>query len=221
MSVWIVIPAYNEEVRIGRVIRGLFEQGWREVVVVDDGSVDGTVAVARLAGARVVCHRVNRGQGAALQTGDEYALAGGAEVIVHFDGDDQFDPRDIKGAVTLLRERGLDVVIGSKLLDGRTQIPWFKKYFIISVGRVINFLMTSLWLSDVHNGFRVLVRAAAEKIKITQDGMAHNSEILSQIKKLKLSFAEFPVKITYYEYGQGISGGFKIIFDWLTSFFVK
>jgi len=221
MLVWVIIPAHNEAERIGRVIRGLFEHGWKNVVVVDDGSSDNTAEVARAEGVNLVRHEINRGQGAALQTGNEYAWAQSAEIIVHFDGDDQFDAGDIKGAVELLQNNSLDVVLGSKILDNRSLIPGLKKYFIIPIGRVVNFLMTGVWLTDVHNGFRVLTPLATEKIVITQDGMAHNSDILRQIKKLKLPFAEYPVKVVYHEFGQGTGGGVKIIFDWLISLFVK
>ncbi len=221
MSTWIVIPAHNEAERIGRVIRGLFEHGWKNVIVVDDGSNDNTAEIARAEGATVIRHVINRGQGAALQTGNEYALAYGAEIIVHFDGDDQFSASDIKGAVELLQSRGLDVVLGSKMLDQSSQVPFFKKYLMVPLARIINFFLTGVFLTDAHNGFRVLTRAAAQKIQITQDGMAHNSEILRQIKKFKLPFAEFPVKVIYHEYGQSASGGFKILTDWLINLFIK
>lgn len=221
MTTWVVVPAHNEADQIGRVIRGLFQHGWNNVVVVDDGSADNTADVARAEGAVVVRHEVNRGQGAALQTGNEYCLGHGAETIVHFDGDDQFDAGDIKRAVEFLQNRGLAVVLGSKMLDSRSQIPGLKQYFIIPVARFLNFLMTGIWLSDVHNGFRVFTADAARQVEIIQDGMAHNSEIIGKIKKLKLPFAEFPVKVIYHEYGQGVGGGVRIIFDWLINLFIK
>ena len=221
MTTWIIIPAYNEEKQIGRVIAGLFEHGWHNVVVVDDNSSDNTIVVARKSGALVVHHVLNRGQGAALRTGDELALAMGADVIVHFDGDEQFDPGDVKGAVDYLQEKGLGAVLGSKMLDNRSQIPWLKKLLIIPISRVINLMLTAAWLSDAHNGFRVLTRATAEKIIITQDGMAHNSEIIGKIKKNGIKFAEFPVKVVYNEYGQGVGGGVKILRDWILSVFIR
>ena len=123
----IVIPAYNEEEKIGRVIRGLFEHGWKNVVVVDDGSSDQTSAIARGEGAIVLRHRINRGQGAALETGDQYALRHGAEAAVHFDGDGQFNPTDIRPAIEALQKSGRAVLFGSRFLDNRSQIPWLKR----------------------------------------------------------------------------------------------
>lgn len=213
--VFVVVPAYNEEQEIGRVVRGLFQHGWNKIVVVNDGSSDETAAVARAAGATVLCHEINRGQGAALQTGNDYCLAAGAQTVVHFDGDGQFNPADIAGAVTLLENKNLDVIIGSRFLDQRSIIPWFKRLFILPVARLINHFLTGLKLSDAHNGFRVLNRRAASIIIINQDGMAHNSEISYQIKKNNLNFTEYPVEVKYFENGQGIGGGIKIIIDFI------
>lgn len=213
--VFIVIPAYNEEKNIGRVVRDLFQHGWKNVIVVDDGSIDNTANVAVASGAKVLSHLVNRGQGAALQTGHEYALKNGAEIIVHFDADGQFNPVDISGAVEKIKNQEVEVVLGSRFLDNRSQIPWRKKRIVIPIARLVNRFLTGLKISEAHNGFRVLSRLAAEKIKITQDGMAHASEILKQIKEEKLSFVEYPVEVKYFEYGQtGMGGGIKIIWDW-------
>jgi glycosyltransferase involved in cell wall biosynthesis len=209
----IVVPAYNEEKNIGRVIRGLFEHGYNEIVVVDDGSTDHTAETAEAAGAAVVRHKTNRGQGAALRTGNEYALSRGADMVAHFDADGQFNPADIAPAVKLILEGKADIVLGSRFLDNRSKLPWSKRYIILPVSRWINYLLTGIKLTDVHNGFRVLNRRALENIKTTQNGMAHNTEIVAQIKQKDLKFAEAPVEITYSEYGQGIVAGFKILRD--------
>lgn len=219
--IFIVVPAYNEEKNIGRVVSGLFEQGYSQVVVVDDGSTDNTEAVARQAGAHVVKHVLNRGQGAALQTGNEYAALQGAQVIVHFDGDGQFNPSDIAVALSLMKSQQVDLVLGSRFLDERSHIPFTKKYIIFPLGRLINTLLTGVTLTDVHNGFRVLSRKAAENIVITQDRMAHNSEIVSYIKKNKLRYTECPVEVFYLRYGQGIKGGITILKDWFLAMFSK
>lgn len=211
--IFVVVPAFNEEKKIGRVIRDLFEHGYDNIVVVDDGSADQTANSAQLSGATVLRHQVNRGQGAALQTGNEFALRSGAKVIVHFDADGQFNPKDIAGAVELLDSQNLDVILGSRFLDKRSNIPFFKKFFILPISRLINNFVTGLKLSDVHNGFRVLNHRAAQKIKITQDGMAHNSQIPKLIKQYNLNYREYPVEVFYEENGQGITGGFKILYD--------
>ena len=210
----IVVPAYNEAERIGRVVRDLFEHGWNNVLVVNDGSSDTTVAVAKQAGARVVSHLVNRGQGAVLETGNEYARRNGFDVVVHFDGDGQFCAADIKGAVDKISS-GYDVVVGSRFLDERSVLPWTKRHIVLPLARLVNRFLTGVKLTDAHNGFRVLNRRALEQIQINQSGMAHNSEIVAKIKKMDLRYTEHPVEVRYLEYGQSAAGGFKIIFDWI------
>ena len=218
---FVIVPAFNEQNKIGRVVRDLFEHGYDKVVVVDDGSRDNTSTEAEMAGAIVLQNVINRGQGAALQTGNDYALANGAEVVVHFDADGQFNPKDIAGALSKIENDGFEVVLGSRFLDGRSKIPFFKKFFILPVSRIINNFFTGLKLTDVHNGFRVMRRVAVEKIKITQDGMAHNSQIPKLIKQYNLHYCEHPVEVVYHESGQGVSGGFKILYDLLLEKFSK
>jgi len=219
--IFIVVPAYNEEKNIGRVISGLFNHGHRNVVVVDDGSADKTAEVAKSSGAFVVSHGTNRGQGAALQTGDEFAILKGATTVAHFDADGQFNPADIAGALAALEKANADALLGSRFLDGRSNLPWTKKHLVFPVSRFINRFFTGVRLTDAHNGFRVLTRRALEKIRIGQDRMAHNSDIVRQIRKNNLKFVEYPVEVSYTKYGQGIGGGAKIIWDILQGKFIK
>lgn len=227
--IFVVVPAYNEEKQIGRVIRGLFQQADRlaqmtrgetdsgnrsiQIVVVDDGSVDKTGEIARQEGATVLCHAVNRGQGAALETGNMYARREGANIVVHFDGDGQFNPADVVSALQFFEQRKLDVVFGSRFLDRRSTIPWLKRYILLPLGRLVNYFYTGLPLTDFHNGFRILSRRALEKITIIQDGMAHNSEIQVQVKRHNLAYAEYPIEVYYHEFGQGVRGGLRIARD--------
>lgn len=215
----VIIPAYNEEKVIGRVIRGLFEHGLEDILVVDDGSTDGTAKEAKLGGAKVLRHEINRGQGATLETGDEYARATGAEVVIHFDGDDQFNPADIVKGLELMREKKLDVALGSRFLDERSRLPWFKAQIILQIARWTNFVFTGCLLTDAHNGFRILSREALEKIHITHDRMAHNTEIIRQIRQHRLRYLEFPVEVRYHTYGQGFMGGVVIVRDLLFGLF--
>lgn len=207
-----IVPAYNEEKRIAGVIKKLLTIV-EQVVVIDDCSQDKTFFIAKEAGATVLSHKINLGQGASLETGHEYARKIDADCLIHFDGDGQFCVEDILPALDFFKKNNLDILLGSRFLDARTKIPFFKKYFIFPISRIINRFFTGLKLTDVHNGFRILNKTALEKISLKQNRMAHATELIAQIKKHKLNYSEFPVKVIYHEYGQGFSGGLKIIKD--------
>ena len=215
-----LVPAYNEEKRIAEVLQGLLSQV-DSVVVIDDASSDTTAEVAEQCGAVVLRHEINRGQGAALETGHEYARLVGAEYVIHFDADGQFNPNDIAPALEVLKKENADILFGSRFLEKKSDIPWSKKYILFPIGKLLNTLFGSVALSDVHNGFRILTKNALHKIFITQDRMAHATEIPVLVKKQKLRFVEFPVEVTYHEYGQGGLGGLKIVKDLFTGKFIR
>lgn len=214
MKIVAVIPAYNEEKTIKKVIMDL-KAKVDEIIVVDDGSCDNTKSIAENEGVIVLKHIVNRDQGAALQTGTEYALKLGADIIVHFDADGQHKVEDIEKftAPILLGER--DVVFGSRFLEKKSinNIPLTKRYLILKPAIILNRILTGLNLTDAHNGLRALSRKAAMTINITQDRKAHNTEIPSQVRKSGLKWKEVPVEIIYSEYGQGFGGGIEILRD--------
>jgi len=212
--IFIVIPVYNEEDAIDTTIKDLQEKGFKNIIVVDDGSSDQTFERAQKTGVIILRHQLNRGQGAALQTGNEFALKQGASIVVHFDGDGQFNSNDIMPAIEFMKLHEVDMVLGSRFLDTRSIIPFTKRYILLPIGKWINYLLTGVKLSDVHNGFRIYSKKALQEIIITQDKMAHNSEITASLKKKALTYKEFPVEVKYYRYGQGIKGGLKIIKEW-------
>lgn len=218
---WIaIVPALNEAKRIGQVVtnlRGVVD----EVVVIDDGSQDDTKQQAKLAGAIVLSHHINRGQGAALETGHAYARERGAQYVIHFDGNGQLDVADIVPAVEFLQEHKVDIVLGSRFAKSATQVPWFKRYILLPAARWFHHLLYGLHLSDAHNGFRVLGPRALALITLDQDRMAHATEILAHIKRHNLAWREFPVKVRYHEYGQSSRGALTIIRDLILGFFIK
>lgn len=207
-----VIPAYNEAEHIAEVIRRV-RPFVDEIVVVDDCSRDATSELARQAGARVLRHPINRGQGAALQTGNDYALRHGAEIIVHFDADNQFQAEEIPALIKPIEDGAAEAVLGSRFLSKKSDLPAFKRQVIMPLARLVNRLFYDIRLSDPQSGFRVLSRAAALQIRIKNDGMAHCSEILHQLFERKIRTVEVPITVIYHEFGQNISGGFKIIKD--------
>jgi len=216
-SVYIVVAAYNESRAIRNALGALTGRGW-EVVVVDDGSSDGTGEAIRGLGAHVLRHPVNLGQGAALQTGTAYALAQGADVIVHFDADGQHSGSDMEGMLAPILAGEADVVLGSRFLrEGDSEEVPGTRRAVLRGARLINGLLTGLWLTDAHNGFRAFSAAAAARIDLRENRMAHASEILLQVRRQGLRWVERPTRITYTEYsrekGQPALNGVRIVVD--------
>lgn len=196
-NIWIVIAAYQEARVIRRVVEGV-KRAAQQVVVVDDCSADATSAEAFGAGAIILRHAVNRGQGASLQTGTEFALQQGADIIIHFDADGQHQATDIRKFVDALGG-GVDVALGSRFLGSVENMPFFKK-ITLRCGILFTWLFSGIKLTDTHNGFRALTRAAAKKIVIKEDRMAHASEILHDIAQYRLSYVEVPMTMRYTEH---------------------
>jgi len=209
-----VIPALNEEITIGAVVAKV-KPLVTEVVVVDDGSSDRTREFAAAAGATVLAHPLNRGQGAALATGNEYALSRGAEIIFHFDADGQFSAADIPAVLAPLLAGVADVVLGSRFLEKKSNLPALKEKVFMPIARLVNLVLFGAVLTDPQSGFRAATAAAWEKISINQDGMAHCSEIIAKIFKNKLRVVEVPITVHYHDFGQRFGGGVKIIKDLL------
>ncbi|MDD5342163.1 MAG: glycosyltransferase family 2 protein [Patescibacteria group bacterium] len=211
-KIFVVIPAYNEEKNIGNVIEGLLKV-YNNVIAVDDCSTDLTREVLKRYPIRLASHIVNLGQGAALQTGDELALKLGADIIVHFDADGQHRVDQIEKLISPIRDGRADIVFGSRFIDNQSALPWAKRHILLPIGRIVNWLFSGLKLTDAHNGYRAMNRKAAEKIILTQNRMAHATEILGLVKKNKLRYTEVPVVVEYKEFGQGFLGGLKIVRD--------
>jgi glycosyltransferase involved in cell wall biosynthesis len=217
--IFVILPAYNEATAIADALTALVAANL-EAVVVDDGSVDDTWSVLAAARVHALKHVVNLGQGAALETGVRYALRAGADVVVHMDADGQHRVEDIPALVKPILENEADVVLGSRFLreDDRHEIPPVRR-LVLRAGRLINGLLTGLWLSDAHNGFRALSRRAATVISLRENGYAHASEILISIRQNKLRCVERPTRITYSGYsrhkGQSLWNSVVIVSDLL------
>lgn len=200
-KIFVVVPAYNEEKSIPFVLNDLRKNNYDNIIVVDDGSKDTTTKSSQHAGAIVLTHHVNRGQGAALRTGTEYALSQGADIIVHFDADGQMRAEDIKPVIRPLIKGAADVSFGSRFLEKKSSIPFLRKTLLL-FGRVFMTAFFGVKTKDPQSGFRALTRKAAQHIEITQRGMAHCSEILEQVHKKQLTFTEVPVTIFYTDYSK-------------------
>lgn len=215
-KIFVVIPAYNEHEVLDEVVQKVRASGNYQVVVVDDGSEPRINPIKLSKECHLLRHTLNLGQGAALQTGIRYALNQGANLIVTFDADGQHDAADIAKLVLPIQSGECDIVLGSRFLGRATHIP-LPRHLLIQAARVVHFVLTGLWMTDAHNGMRALSGSAATKIQITENRMAHATEILLEIRKHRLSWREVPVSVVYTPYsmqkGQSSSNAIRVLFD--------
>lgn len=219
---WLVVPCYNEGPVIGDVLRDAL-QTFPNIVAVNDGSADNSAAAIHAAGAHLVNHPVNLGQGAAIQTGVEYARAQpGARYFVTFDADGQHQVADVVRMVERLRTEPVDIIVGTRFADGAAtdNVPWIKRVVL----KTVVFLSPRsrrLGLTDAHNGLRAFNAKVAAEMNIRMNGMSHASEIVTMMDKLNWRVAEEPVDILYTEYsmskGQSLVNGVNILADGLVA----
>jgi glycosyltransferase involved in cell wall biosynthesis len=215
-DVCVIIPVYNE----GEVVRQTIEQVlayYSNVVCVDDGSRDNSAQRIQETKALLVEHPINMGQGAALQTGIEFALQDPhTNYFVTFDADGQHDPKDVGTMLTALKHDKLDVVLGSRFLGATVNMPRLKRLVLSGAIRFTN-IFSSVRLTDTHNGLRVFNRAFAERVDIRMTGMAHASEIIDKIGKGGWKYKEVPVTIHYTDYtrakGQSVLNSLNIVME--------
>ena len=216
----LVVPLYNE----AQVVREVIEDArrtFRHIVVVDDGARDDSAAKAEAAGAVVVRHPINLGQGAALQTGICYVLERtDARYLITFDADGQHSAADAAAMVAAAREEDLAIVLGSRFLEGPSPVGRLKR-LVLATAALVASRTTGMHLTDAHNGLRLLRRDAAKHLNLRQNRMAHASEIIRQLGATGLPWREFPVHIAYTAYskakGQSLLNSVNILVDLIFS----
>ncbi len=218
-QVWIVIPAYNEAPMIDRTVKEVLGAGYRNIVVVDDGSTDGTAE--KLGdfpeGVIVLRHKINRGKGAATKTGIEAAKLLGADIIVTMDADGQHDPRNIPALIEPIVAGRAETVLGSRFLRRPKDMPTIK-IFYNKLGNFLTWALFGLWVTDSQSGLRAYSRHAAELIDTRYDRYEYESEVIHEIRHHNLYYEEVPISIRYTEYSmnkehkQNLINGIKTVY---------
>lgn len=204
MKAVIVVPAFNESPVIQRVIRSIPKKltgvDKIDILVVDDGSTDETYSLAQKSNAIVIRHVINRGLGAAIKTGLEWAKQESADIIVTFDGDGQHDPKDLEKLITPIVEKKADLVIGSRFKK-KQKIP-FDRLLINWLANLSTFLLFGVFSTDSQSGLRAFSKKATKLIEFKADRMEFSSEILLEAKRHKLRVSEIPANAIYTSYSR-------------------
>lgn len=219
----LLVPAYNE----GQVIHEHLAaacRAFRWVVCVDDGSSDDTAIHAGSAGAIVLRHPVNLGQGAALQTAIEYALRLPVIWFCTFDADGQHRLDDVIAMREVAQTLDVDIVLGSRFLGQTTNMPTVKRWLLKAAVRFTDWT-SGVKLTDAHNGLRLFNRHVAQTIDLQENGFNHASEFIDKIKTNGYTFAEAPVTIDYSDYskakGQSMLNAINLATDTLITKVVR
>jgi glycosyltransferase involved in cell wall biosynthesis len=215
-NVCVIVPIFNEEQVVRSIVQSLVAEKFTTVIV-DDGSSDNSLQSISDLSVKILKHSTNFGQGAALQTGFEFAKKNpNLEIFVTFDADGQHQTKDIKNIIAPIKESKVDIVFGTRFQDDKTQMPLSKRIILKLAIKYTN-LSTGVPLTDAHNGFRAMNRTALNEMKLNLNGMAHASEIVTVAHKANLRVAEIPVEILYTKYskakGQSILNSINILSD--------
>ena len=217
----ILIPAYNEEVNIKNVIKECLNH-FENILVVDDGSTDNTFKeISQIKKIIVLKHPINSGQGQALNTGINFFLNNNDyKYLITIDADGQHSPLDAFKMLNLAYEKNYDAVLGSRFLKNESiRLVPFSKKIILKLAKIFERIFYKIYLSDAHNGLRVLNKKACKILSdLDSSGMAHATEIAYKLFKNKLSIAEYPCKIKYKKNknkGQNILNSFNILSELL------
>lgn len=200
MQTYIILPAYSEEKIIKEVIKDIQKEGYTNIIVVDDGSNDKTYDESLSTGVITIKHPINRGKGAATQTGIDAAKLLNADIIVTMDSDGQHNPKDIKKLVKPILNNKADVVIGSRMLNTKGMPK--SRIVMNKIANIITYIFFGIMVTDSQSGFRAYNKKAYNSVYTYMDRYEFESEMLGQIKSANLKVKEVPIKVIYTEYSK-------------------
>lgn len=230
-KVYIILPAYSESKVIKEVIQSIKKEGYKNIIVVDDGSSDNTYEQAKSTGVITISHPINRGKGAATQTGIDAAKLLNADILVTMDSDGQHDPKDIKKLVKPILENKADVVIGSRMIDNKDMPS--SRVLMNKIANVVTYIFFGIMVKDSQSGFRAYSKKAYNSVYTYMDRYEFESEMLGQIKSANLKIKEVPIKVIYTDYSkskykhmskfspQGLTNGIKMVVRLIENSLIK
>ena len=197
MKVIAVIPALNSAIYLARLLPEV-KKHVADILVIDDGSTDETKSAAELCGATVIRHKVNRGKGAALKTGFEYALQNDFDIIITLDADCQHDPQYIPNFIEAYQNSGADLIVGSRVKD-KADMPRERRFSNWATSHILSFLL-KYKVEDSQCGYRLHTRKLLESLKLESDRYELETEMIIKAIQSGFTVRFIPVRV---EYGYG------------------
>ena len=195
----VLLPAFNEEQVIGNVLSDIQKEGYENICVIDDGSSDRTYEIAQSHGVNVLRHPINRGAGAAMQTGIEYVKMTNGQYLLCMDSDGQHAPDDITALINKMYESKADIVIGNRFMSDANDIPETRKFYN-SIANIFTNVLCKNNYSDTQSGFRLLNRKAIETLNLGSRGFGFCSEMIILGEQIGLKIEQVPIKVVYTKY---------------------
>ncbi len=205
----VIMPAYNAEKTLRQTYAELPHEYVDEVILVDDSSKDSTSAVARELGITTIIHTENKGYGGNQKTCYREALRHGADIVVMVHPDYQYSPRLVTAMASMISSGHYDVVLGSRILGGKSRKGGMPLYKYIS-NRVLTLfenIMLGVKLSEYHTGYRAFNRAVLEALPIERnsDDFVFDNEMLAQAVFFGFEIGEISCPTRYFEEASSIN----------------
>ena len=211
-NILIILPAFNEGMVIKKVLFDIKKAGYKNICVVDDGSSDNTRKEAQKVGAVVISHPINRGAGAAVQTGIAFAKKSGFDYVILMDSDGQHLPEDINLLLSKMKHSNADIVVGNRFSSQRNKVPHHRVLYN-RIADIFTNIFCKKNYEDSQSGFRLLNRNAIERIQLKNRGFGFCSEMLIFAEKANLRVEEAPIQVLYTKYsmnkGQNLIEGIR------------
>jgi UDP-N-acetylglucosamine---dolichyl-phosphate N-acetylglucosaminyltransferase len=224
-NVAIIIPSFNEGPRIEQVVKAIINKGFTTIVVIDDGSTDDSMLAIKKLNPIILTHIVNRGAGAATETGLKYCrevLL--SDTVIMIDADAQHDTDDIALLLTEHYKQNADITIGNRFINSTENVP-LKHIIFNIIANLFTSILSGKWVHDSQSGFKVFNQKALNNIILEQNKYEHCSEIFIKAHKLKLKIIDVPIHV-YYPHeikskGQHFVNGIKTFYNLLHSVLFK
>lgn len=222
-NIVVILPAYNEAMHLQSLCNQIKQSGFNHICIINDGSTDTTKELEFDTNVILLTHVLNRGAGAATDTGLQYAKLKKFDAAITMDADGQHEVSDLNVLYEAYIKSNADLLIGSRFMNATNKIPIHRRYYN-HIANLISYAFAAYKISDTQSGLKLFSKKAIQEIDIQTDGYEFCSEIIIKAIQKKWIIKEVPIRVNYTEYslskGQGVINGFKTVFNLMANMLV-